>query len=43
MEKYREKWEINGAEVVIDKLPMGNYIEIEGEEEKEIDRLIKVL
>lgn len=41
MEKYREKWEINGAEVVIDKLPMGNYIEIEGEE-KEINRLIKV-
>ncbi len=29
-------------QVVIDKLPMGNYIEIEGEE-KEIDRLIKVL
>ena len=30
MEKYREKWQFQGAEVVIDKLPMGVYIEIEG-------------
>jgi len=30
MEKYREKWLFKNAEIVIDKLPMGNYIEIEG-------------
>jgi len=31
MEKYREKYELGSAEIVIDKLPkMGNFIEIEG-------------
>jgi adenylate cyclase class 2 len=42
MEKYREKWEINKTEVVIDKLPMGNYIEIEGEK-KTINKVIEIL
>lgn len=30
MEKYREKWQVLGVEVVIDKLPFGTYMEIEG-------------
>lgn len=30
MEKYREKWQWENAEIVIDKLPFGNFIEIEG-------------
>jgi adenylate cyclase, class 2 len=37
MEKYRTKYKINDCEVVIDKLPFGDYIEIEGEEEKIFD------
>ena len=32
MEKYREKWQLPNVEVVIDELPFGNYLEIEGEE-----------
>jgi len=30
MEKYREKWQWGSVEIVIDKLPFGNFIEIEG-------------
>lgn len=33
MEKYREKWNFRNVEIVIDTLPMGTFIEIEGEEE----------
>jgi len=32
MEKYRQKWNLGGVEIVIDKLPMGTFIEIEGSE-----------
>jgi adenylate cyclase class 2 len=32
MEKYREKWTLNNTEVVVDKLPMGDFAEIEGDE-----------
>ena len=42
MEKYREKWEWGSAEIVIDKLPFGNFIEIEGNE-KSILKTIKIL
>jgi len=43
MEKYREKWILGDAEVVIDKLPkMGNFIEIEGSK-KSIQETAKVL
>jgi adenylate cyclase class 2 len=42
MEKYREKWELNGAEIAIDKLPMGNFIEIEGRE-KSIKKVVNLL
>ena len=42
MEKYREKWRLNNTEVVIDKLPMGNFIEIEGKE-KSIKKVVKLL
>ena len=42
MEKYREKWQFQKTEIVIDKLPMGNYIEIEGEKDS-IKKAIKVL
>ncbi len=42
MEKFREKWHLNNAEVVIDKLPMGNFIEIEGEE-KSIRKVVNIL
>jgi len=30
MEKYREKWRFGKCEVVLDRLPFGNFIEIEG-------------
>ena len=30
MEKYREKWQWGSAEIVIDRLPFGYFIEIEG-------------
>jgi predicted adenylyl cyclase CyaB len=43
MEKYREKWILGDAEVVIDKLPkMGNFIEIEGSK-KAIQKTAKIL
>jgi adenylate cyclase class 2 len=42
MEKYREKWKLNGTEIVIDKLPMGNFIEIEGRE-KSIKKVVNLL
>lgn len=31
MEKYREKWIFKNTEISIDKLPFGNFIEIEGD------------
>ena len=31
-EKRRETWRLNGVEVVIDELPFGLFVEIEGEE-----------
>lgn len=34
MEKYREKWQLPKVEVVIDELPFGNFMEIEGSEDK---------
>jgi len=33
-EKRRETWRVAGAEVVIDELPFGLFVEIEGEEER---------
>ena len=33
-EKRRETWRLAGAEVVIDELPFGLFVEIEGEEER---------
>ena len=41
MEKYREKWQLGKTEIVIDKLPMGNFIEIEGEK-KSIKKIVKI-
>ena len=42
MEKYRTQYNIDDCEIVLDKLPFGNFIEIEGDEEK-IFNLIKKL
>jgi len=42
MEKYREKWRSDDKEIVIDRLPMGMFIEIEGEE-KVIKEMVKTL
>lgn len=43
MEKYREKWQWEDIEVVIDKLPeIGNFIEIEGSK-KAIRKTAKLL
>jgi len=42
MEKYREKWQLNKVEIVIDKLPFGNFIEIEGTK-KAIQKTAKIL
>ena len=30
MEKYRQKWDLDRTEIVVDRLPMGVFIEIEG-------------
>ncbi len=30
-EKYRTTYELNGAEIVLDEMPYGNFVEIEGE------------
>ncbi len=38
MEKYRQKWELDKTEIVIDKLPMGAFMEIEGGK----DSIVKV-
>ena len=42
MEKYREKWQWGSAEIVIDKLPFGNFIEIEGSK-RAIEKNAKLL
>jgi len=42
MEKYREKWHLKNTEISIDKLPFGNFIEIEGKR-KEIKEMVKIL
>jgi adenylate cyclase class 2 len=41
-EKRRETWHVAGAEVVIDELPFGLFVEIEGEEARilEVEKLI---
>ena len=31
-EKYRETWQLGDVEVVLDELPYGNFVELEGEE-----------
>ncbi len=43
-EKRRETWRIAGAEVVIDELPFGLFVEIEGEEARiiEVEKLIEL-
>jgi len=43
MEKYREKYQLKNAEIVIDRLPkMGNFIELEGTK-KIIKQIAKIL
>jgi adenylate cyclase class 2 len=41
-EKYRTTYALDGAEVVLDEMPYGNFVEIEGEHET-IERLISRL
>jgi adenylate cyclase, class 2 len=41
-EKYRTTYELDGAEIVLDEMPYGNFVEIEGEAEA-IEALIKRL
>jgi adenylate cyclase, class 2 len=38
-EKYRSTYHVAGAEIVLDELPYGNFIEIEGESEERIHDL----
>lgn len=38
-EKYRATYELNGAQVMLDELPYGNFVEIEGED---IDKLREI-
>ncbi|HEX8423713.1 MAG TPA: class IV adenylate cyclase [Pyrinomonadaceae bacterium] len=44
-EKRRETWLVAGVEVVIDELPFGLYVEIEGDEESilEAERLLELV
>ncbi len=41
-EKRRETWRVSGAEVVLDELPFGLFVEIEGAEERilEVEQLL---
>ena len=43
-EKRRETWEVAGTEVVVDELPFGLFLEIEGEESAilEVERLLDI-
>ncbi len=41
-EKYRTTYELDGTEVVLDEMPYGNFVEIEGDREA-IGRVINVL
>ncbi len=41
-EKYRTTYELDGAEVVLDEMPYGNFVEIEGEKDA-IERIIQTL
>ena len=41
-EKYRTTYELDGAEIVLDELPYGNFTEIEGDAET-IERVVAVL
>ena len=41
-EKYRETWSLDGAEIVLDELPYGNFTEIEAEAAV-IERLVERL
>lgn len=41
-EKYRTTYELDGAEIVLDEMPYGNFVEIEGEP-ADIERLIEQL
>lgn len=41
-EKYRTTYEMNGAEIVLDEMPYGNFVEIEGERDA-IERIIHTL
>lgn len=41
-EKYRTTYEMDGAEVVLDEMPYGNFVEIEGERDA-IERIIHTL
>ncbi|MFH0955227.1 MAG: class IV adenylate cyclase [Candidatus Micrarchaeota archaeon] len=42
MEKHREKWKFKDAEIALDTLPMGTFVEIEGSEQsiKETAKLL---
>jgi adenylate cyclase class 2 len=41
-EKYRTTYELDGAEVVLDEMPYGNFVEIEGDKDS-IERVIEAL
>lgn len=41
-EKYREDYIYNGLNISLDKTPIGNYVEIEGDYEKILDFLKKI-
>lgn len=42
-EKYRTTYQLGGAHVVLDEMPFGNFVEIEGENAEQIHQIARLL
>jgi adenylate cyclase, class 2 len=42
-EKWRSKYQLENIEIDLDEMPFGNFVEIEGDDEKKIERMAAML